>query len=236
MRGNVSAAFKMQARLSSARLLAVTRSDTEAAITILLRMEPPILLRKRIQPAPLFTSMAAIIAQVAGFRMWCSLGGDDGAVRPSRHQAILQLAGRGQFMRQPQTRHQQDNGDRQPRDRRAPASALIGFIHHLTTLVHHHRPGPMPCQSTGEYVTKIKTPPTEATTALGLRISAITPPVFERYSRWRADIRWLPAPGRCTPLLIAKVFFRHGRDRPGDKPHHQPQKRQGPFNEWIQGT
>ena len=58
-----------------------------------------------------------------------SWGGDDVAVRPSRHQAILHLAGRRQIMGQPQSERQDRNRDRQPGDRSTPVSALFGIGH-----------------------------------------------------------------------------------------------------------
>jgi hypothetical protein len=56
-------------------------------------------------------------------------GGDDVAVRPSRHQAILHLAGRRQIVSQPQSERQDRNRDRQPGDRSTPVSALFGIGH-----------------------------------------------------------------------------------------------------------
>jgi hypothetical protein len=54
---------------------------------------------------------------------------DDVAVRPSRHQAILHFAGRRQIVRQPQSKRQDHNRDRQPGDRSTPVSALFGVGH-----------------------------------------------------------------------------------------------------------
>jgi predicted metal-binding membrane protein len=62
--------------------------------------------------------------------MTASLRGDDGAVGASGHQAILHLAARSQFASQPQPHHQQDDGDQQPCNRRASASALFGIGHY----------------------------------------------------------------------------------------------------------
>ncbi len=58
-----------------------------------------------------------------------SWGGDDVAVRPSRHQAILHLAGRRQIVSQPQSERQDRNRNRQPGDRSTPVSALFGIGH-----------------------------------------------------------------------------------------------------------
>jgi hypothetical protein len=58
------------------------------------------------------------------------LGRDDVAVGASRHQAVLHLAGRGQFMSQPQSHHQQDHRDSEARDRGPPASASFGLVGH----------------------------------------------------------------------------------------------------------
>jgi len=58
-----------------------------------------------------------------------SWSGDDVAVRPSRHQAILHLAGRRQIVSQPQSERQDRNRDRQPGDRSTAVSALFGIGH-----------------------------------------------------------------------------------------------------------
>src|ERR1700722_8509521 len=59
------------------------------------------------------------------------LGGNHVAVGAARHQAILHFAARGQFVRQPQPHRQQDDGNRQSRNRGAPASTLVGVGHRL---------------------------------------------------------------------------------------------------------
>jgi hypothetical protein len=58
-----------------------------------------------------------------------SLGGNDAAIRSSRHQAILHLAGRRQLVSQPQSNHQKDNRDSQSSYRATPVSAFVGISH-----------------------------------------------------------------------------------------------------------
>jgi hypothetical protein len=57
------------------------------------------------------------------------LGGNNVAVGPSRHQAILHFAARSQLVSQPKSHHHQDNRDGQADDRATPVSAMFGVGH-----------------------------------------------------------------------------------------------------------
>jgi hypothetical protein len=154
-------------------------------------------------------------AATAGQRMTPgSLGRNDVAVRASRHQAILHLAGRGQFTGEPQPHSQQNHCDRQPGDRPTPVSALVGVGHRQVSLWNQ------------DARTWRRSRLLQLIRNKNNRPIALPGPILMASRR-----AWMyTAPGHAGAVIL--------RRQVGPEPiaPQRTRKRQGPINEWIQGT
>jgi hypothetical protein len=135
-----------------------------------------------------------------------SLGRDDVAIRPSRHQAILHLAARGQLVSEPQPYHQQHHRDGEASYGATSASALFGIGHRLAT------------------------PATNDVHIAAFRLF-YHPSSAKNNDRFTlpALFWWLPAAGGCTPLPVTQtLLFCPGASAKAGFPHNKQESDKAP--------